>query len=353
MRPSGQAVPATMRAVRLDGYDGGPGSMAVTEMPVPRPGPRHVLVRIAAAPVNPSDLMFIRGRYGFTKPLPAVPGFEGSGTVVQAGQGLLPRLLLGRRVACAAADPDIAGGTWAEYLVTRATHCIPLRRHVDIEQAAAMFINPLTAWALLEQARRGRHRTLVQTAAAGAVGRMVIRLAKRFSLATINVVRRPEQVELLRGLGAEHVLDSNEPGFDERLRELCRRLGATIGFDAVAGRLSERIAAAQPPGSRLLVYGALSLLPSRLDPESLIFENKRVEGFWLTTWLRGKGAAGRIRIALKVQDLLAADLRTEIQARLPLEEVSRGVELYASHMTSGKVLFIPGRDGAAAATRAA
>jgi NADPH:quinone reductase-like Zn-dependent oxidoreductase len=107
-----------MRAVQLRAYDGNPESVAVVELPVPRPGPGQVLIRVAASPINPSDLMFIRGLYGFKKPLPATPGFEGSGTVVEAGSGMMPRFLKGRRVACAAADPNIAGGMWAEYVVT-------------------------------------------------------------------------------------------------------------------------------------------------------------------------------------------------------------------------------------------
>ena len=188
------SIPATMRAVQLRAYDGNPESIAVAELPVPRPGPGQVLIRVAASPINPSDLMFIRGLYGFKKPLPATPGFEGSGTVVEAGSGTMPRFLKGRRVACAAADPNIAGGMWAEYLVTSAQLCVPLSKQVDMEQGATMLVNPLTAWALMEEARLGRHRAVVQTAAASALGRMVVRLGQRFSVPTINVVRRAEQV---------------------------------------------------------------------------------------------------------------------------------------------------------------
>jgi NADPH:quinone reductase len=255
-----------MRAVQVRAYDGSPESIAVVELPVPRPGPGQVLIRVAASPINPSDLMFLRGLYGFKKPLPAIPGFEGSGTVVETGSGMMPRLLKGRRVACAAADPNIAGGMWAEYLVTSAQLCVPLRKQVDMEQGATMLVNPLTAWALMDEARLGRHRAVVQTAAASALGRMVVRLGRRFSIPTINVVRRAEQVELLRKMGAEHVLNSSDPGFDASLRDLCHRLGASIGFDAVAGEMSARVLRGQPRGSRLLVYGALSLEASQIRP---------------------------------------------------------------------------------------
>lgn len=337
------STPTTMRAVQLRSYDGKPESISVAELPVPRPGPGQVLVRIAASPINPSDLMFVRGLYGFKKPLPAVPGFEGSGTVVEAGSGLLPWFLKGRRVACAAADPNIAGGLWAEYLVTSAHACVPLRKEVEMEQGATMLVNPLTAWALVDEARRGRHRAAVQTAAASALGRMIVRLGQRFSLPLINVVRRPEQVTLLRQMGAEHVLNSADPGFDAGLRELCRKLGATIGFDAVAGEMSARVLRAQPPGSRLLVYGALSLGASQADPGSLIFEGKRLEGFWLSAWLRQGSRLGQFRTARRVQKLLAHELKTEISARFPLEQAARALEQYAGNMTGGKVLFLPER----------
>lgn len=330
-----------MRAVQLRAYDGKAESIAVAELPMPRPGPGQVLVRVAASPINPSDLMFIRGLYGFKKPLPAVPGFEGSGTVVEAGGGILARFLKGRRVACHAADPNIPGGMWAEYVVTSARSCVPLSRRVEMEQGATMLVNPLTAWALMDEARSGRHKAVVQTAAASALGRMVVRLGQKFSIPVVNVVRRPAQVDVLREMGAEHVLNSGDPGFDASLRDLCHRLGATMGFDAVAGEMSARVLRAQPPGSRLLVYGALSLGASQADPGSLIFEGKRLEGFWVSAWLRRRSLLGQLRITSRVQELLAQELKTELRARLPLEEVAHALEQYAGNMTGGKVLLVP------------
>ena len=330
-----------MRAVQILAYDGKPESMAVTRIPVPRPGPGEVLVRMAAAPINPSDVTFISGLYGVKKPLPAVAGFEGSGTVVAAGGGLMARLMIGKRVACHAADAKIAGGTWAEYLVTPAKACVPLRKDVDIEQAATMLVNPMTAWALVNEARRRGDRAIVQTAAASALGRMISRLARKFSIPVINVVRRAEQVELLRGIGAEHVLNSSDPDFDANLRELCRRLGASLGLDAVAGEMSARVLRAQPKGSRLLVYGVLALEPCQIDPTSLIFEGKHVEGFWLSGWLRQRSVVSQIRVAREVQKLLAGELKTEFQARFPLEEAARALQQYAKNMTAGKILLVP------------
>lgn len=105
--------------------------------------------------------------------------------------------------------------------------------------------------------------------------------------------------------------------------------------------MSARILRAQPAGGRLLVYGALSQEASRIDPGSLIFEGKRVEGFWLSAWLRDKSLLSQLRVVGEVRGLLATDLSTEIQARVPLEEVVRTLKQYAKHMTSGKILLVP------------
>jgi NADPH2:quinone reductase len=330
-----------MRAVQIRAYDGKPESISLVELPVPRPGPGQVLVRVSASPINPSDQMFLCGLYGFKKPLPAVPGFEGSGTVEEAGSGFMARFLKGRRVACAAVDPRSPQGMWAEYVVTSAQSCMPLSDHVTMEQGAMMLVNPLTAWALVDIARRGRHRAIVQTAAASALGKMVVKLGQKCSIPVINVVRRAEQVEALRAFGAEHVLNSSDDGFDSNLRKLCQDLGATISFDAVSGETSGRVLRAQPDGSELIVYGALSLEANQIDPASLIFEGKRVNGFWLSEWLRHRSVLAQLKLGRQVQSLLADDLKTEVHTRLPLEKVASALEEYAANMTSGKILLVP------------
>ncbi len=332
-------LPTTMRAVQLSAYDG--QSLNVADVPVPQPASGQVLVKVTASPINPSDVMFLRGVYGFKKPLPATPGFEGSGTVVASGGGMMAQLLRGKRVACAAADPDTKGGMWAEYIAASAQMCVPLRKEVSLDQGAMMLVNPLTAWALVEEAQRGHHRAAIQTAAASALGRMMVRLAQRAGLPVINIVRRQEQVDLLRSLGAEHVLNSSDAGFDAQLKDLARRLRATIAFDAVAGEMTARVLRAQPPRSRILVYGGLSLAAAQAYPGSLIFESKRMEGFWLSGWLRKKSMLARFRTAREVQKLLASELKSEVRAKVPLEQVPKALADYSAHMTGGKFLVTP------------
>jgi NADPH:quinone reductase-like Zn-dependent oxidoreductase len=105
--------------------------------------------------------------------------------------------------------------------------------------------------------------------------------------------------------------------------------------------MSARVLSAQPRGGRLIVYGALSLEAVHADPSSLIFEGKHVEGFWLSAWLRNRGLIGQLRIARQVQALLGQELKTDIQARFPLEQVQRALEQYISNMTAGKILITP------------
>ncbi|MBV8374579.1 MAG: zinc-binding dehydrogenase [Candidatus Eremiobacteraeota bacterium] len=332
-----------MRAVLITAYDGASESLRVADVALPAPGPGEVLVKMHAAPINPSDLAFMRGTYAFRKALPAIAGFEGSGTVVASGSGVLPRLLAGKRVACALADPRSGSGTWAEYALAPALRCVPLRRNVDLDQAASMFVNPLMAWALVAEARRGHHRAAVANAAAGALGKMLVRLARRFRLPLINIVRRPDQVDLLREIGAEHVLDSSQPSFDADLRRLCTALNATIGFDAVTGELSGRMLRAQPKGSRLIVYGSLSESPALVDPRSLIFDEKQVSGLWLSSWMSRWNPLQQLRITGRVQALLSTDLASAIQGRFALENVRLALERYTAAMSAGKILLVPSR----------
>ena len=332
---SDREVPKTMRALELSSYDG-PASLAVIDKPVPTPGPGQVVVKVAAASVNPSDLIFLRGRYGFIRPLPTVPGFEGSGRVV-AGSGGYSRALIGRRVACGVQRHG--DGLWAEYVLADARACLPLLPGVSFDEGAALLVNPLTAVALVERAERGRHPAVVQTAAGSALGKMVARLAKRRGIEVVNVVRRAEQADELRALGAAHVLCSGDADFEEQLKGVCEDLEETLAFDAVAGDLTGQLLQAMPRGSTVVVYGALSEEAVSVPPEALIFQNKRVEGFWLSDYLGGLSLPGLARRAVGVQRALRGDLRAEVRARVGLEGAVAAIGNYEREMSGGKVLI--------------
>lgn len=340
------SLPTEMRVLELsashDDLATAVRGLRVVRKHVPQPRRGQVLVQMAAAPCNPSDTLFLQGRYGVRKLLPAAPGWEGAGTVVASGGGWLANWMLGRRVACGGqTDGD---GTWAEYYVCNAARCAPLRRDLDFDQAACLLVNPLTAWALVETARRGRHRAAIQTAAASQLGRMIIRLARHLGLPLIAAVRRGAQIDELKALGAPHVLDIESPGFNDELRRLSAKLGATIAFDAIAGPMPGRLLRAMPPRSAVLVYGALSNHNcSDLDPIDLLFRDQRVEGFYLGNWIERQGLLRRLRLVRRVQALVVAGvLTTTIAHRLTYDDVPGQLMACLQSGTAGKVLIVPG-----------
>jgi NADPH:quinone reductase-like Zn-dependent oxidoreductase len=275
--------------------------------------------------------------YGFKKPTPVVPGFEGSGTVVAVGSGMMARYLHGKRVACVSQEQ----GVWAEYMVTTTQMALPLHASVSLEQGAMSVVNPLTAMAFLALVQAGKHKTIVQTAAASALGQMVNRLCQSEGIQVINIVRRETQVEVLKKQGAKIVLNSNDSNFDQHLRDACQQNQSRLAFDAVAGPLTMQLLNAMPPHSKVTVYGGLSYEPAQADPVQLIFQDKSIDGFWLTPWLGRMNFIQSLMIWQRAQKLLASDLTSEIRVQYPLQEVQKAVKEYQRQMTGGKFLLRP------------
>lgn len=295
-----------------------------------------VRVKIAASPLNPSDLSFLQGMYGVRKALPVVPGFEASGRIIAVGEGLNPDEYIGRRVACFAAGGD---GTWAEYMVIPALSALPVADHISDEAAAMLLVNPLTVWALIDSAIRHGAQALVQTAAASALGQMLRRYGESRGLQVINIVRRPALVDALRAGGAAHVLDSSADDFDKALRDASRSLHATVGFDAVGGELSDRVLRGMPNGSRLIVYGGLGGAPVQVGVDQLIFRDKKIEGFWLSTWM-----PAHLDLLMQAWTDVQTEheiFRSEVRARFSLEQFGDALAAYANAMSGGKILLVP------------
>jgi len=330
-------LPATMSAVVVHSFAQGLEGTRVEQRPVPQPASGDVLIRIAASVINPSDLMFIQGKY-IKKLLPVIGGFEGAGTVVAVGADLVAEQWIGKRVHCLSAEGD---GTWAAYMLTKAANCVPLDDSIDFEQGAMLVVNPLTAWALLDSVRSQNGTAVVQTAAASALGKMINRLGARWNIQVINVVRRPEQVAELRAMGAEHTLSSEDADFDQQLRELCHTAGAKRAFDAVGGELTGRVLQAMPSGSRITVFGGLSEQPCLIPVDQFIMRNKVVDGFWLSTWLPSQKRETIGRAFQEMQALSAGELQSTVRARYRLEDAAQAFQDYSQHMSAGKVLFTP------------
>ncbi len=333
------ALPEQMQALVLSAYGPAPFRLRVESHPLPRPGPGEVLVRVAASPVNPSDLMFLEGRYAFKKELPAIPGIEGSGRVVAVGSGLLARRLANRRVACA--TKPMGGGAWAEYAIARAEQCLALPDRIDDEHGAMSLVNPLAAVGLMERIAALRLRSFVSTAAGSALGQMLRRIARTRQFEVINVVRRADQAERLRREGVDHALVSEDGDFDARLKDLCARLNARVALDAIGGTMTARLLGALPRNGRVILYGALAEEASVLNPAEVIFADKVLEGFYVPNWLAKKSLPQMILIQRRVMRLLGSDLTTAIRARARLDEAGPAIADYAKSMTGGKLLILP------------
>ncbi len=332
-----QSIPATMQAVQQDEPG---GTLTLREVPVPRPRAGQVLVRMAASPVNPSDLSTLIGTSSYRKHrYPFIPGIEGSGTVVEAGEGFIPGLLNGRRVACSSADPN--QGTWAEYAVTSAKSCVPLGSKVNMEQGAMLLVNPMSALGIFDVLQKGGHRAMVSTAAASALGGMLLRLGKRFGVPVIHVVRRQEQVELVRERGGEVILNSSDEDFVEQLTEAAHRVQATLFLDAVAGNMTQKLAQAAPYGSSILLYSNLALKDSGINPGTALSKHLKVQGWLLPNWLREKNIFQVLQLAIRARSLLATDLQSPVYKTFPLGDAQAGIETYMNKMSSGKILFTP------------
>lgn len=313
--------------------------VALEEIALPRPGPGQALIRVHRASVNPSDVAFIKGAYGQPRVKGVPAGFEGVGTVVA---GDTP--LIGRRVSFFATH----SGTWAEYALTDVATLIPLRPDVGDADAAGLLVNPMTAVAMFDLVRQDGADSFIATAAASQLGKFLMALGRDGGIRPIAVVRRAEQAEMLRAHGAAEVLVSTAPDMARQARDVLGRLGPRILLDAVADQVSADLFFAMGRGARWVIYGRLATEPPRLtEPGQFIFLGKRVEGFWLTGWMRETPRA-RVEAAIAEVQARFADgrWRTDVAAVVPLTEAME--RLPAVYGRGGKVQIDCG--GAAAGT---
>ncbi|MCK5136940.1 MAG: zinc-binding dehydrogenase [Bacteroidales bacterium] len=328
-------LPEMMHAVRQ--HEAG-GKLMIESIPVPKPGPGEVLVKMAAAPINPSDLALLQGNY-LARNYPFIPGLEGSGVVIRSGGGLLSRLRVRKRVAC---SPNPEGdGTWAQYMKTSVMRTVPLPSGVGSEQGAMMLVNPMTTMAFIQIALKGGHKAMVNNAAASALGKMLIRLTNQHRIPLINIVRKKEQVPELKSEGATYVLNSRDESFANDLQKLSVDLGATLFLDAVTGKQTSILLKAAPRGSTLLAYARLSGDPISVDPGILIKEDKQIEGFQLGNWLHTKSILYKLRFIRRVKKQLSASLTSHINRSMSLEEVEEAISIYRENMSAGKIILLP------------
>ena len=331
-----------MQAVVFEHFGEPADVLEVRDVPVPEPGRGEVRVRMLASPVNPSDLLEIRGQYSARPALPATPGHEGVGIVEAAGGGLLGRFLVGKRVAVL----NRKTGNWCEQTIIPARQAIPLPKDLPIEQAAMFFINPATAYVMTRRELKiPRGEWLLQTAAGSALGRMVIRLGRHYGFRTINVVRRAEQMDELRELGADAVVtfDPATHPANELIDAVRRETGnADVKFaiEPVGGATGSAAVRCLGDGGRMLVYGTLADEPLAVPCRRLIETSARIEGFFLKRWALHRGLVVRLGLVRTIVKLMRAGvLVSPVGESFPLDAVVDAVRQSERSGRGGKVLL--------------
>eukprot|EP01104_Vermistella_antarctica_P001284 TRINITY_DN11334_c0_g1_i1.p1 TRINITY_DN11334_c0_g1~~TRINITY_DN11334_c0_g1_i1.p1 ORF type:complete len:376 (+),score=117.41 TRINITY_DN11334_c0_g1_i1:60-1130(+) len=340
-------IPSKMRAVFLTAHltdytdDDTSANFEVKEVDVPQPRSGEVLVKIECSPINPSDLSTLTGTYNKSQrgELPCQLGYEASGTVVKSGGGFFGWMVNGKRVGVVTKGNGIM---WAEYAVVPAIQCMALPAGVSFERGCSCYVNPMTAVSFVEIAQERGLNSIVHTAAASALGRMLVKYAASKGVDVVCVVRREEQAEILRAIGAKHIVVSTNDGWEAELKKICEENKTLLGFDAVAGELAGQIIHAMPKGSELQVYGGLSKQPiSGMTSTDLIFQNKKLSGFWLTPRLGAKSLWAKKNLADEVAANLLDYLGSDVRASFPLERVADAVKDYTQNMSKGKVIITP------------
>jgi NADPH:quinone reductase-like Zn-dependent oxidoreductase len=347
---------------------------AIVETTFPDPGGRQVLVKMAAAPINPSDLGLLfasadveRAQFSPGKVVAQMPeamtrasaarhgmampaGNEGSGTVVATGDDPAAQALMGKRVAC------VPGAAYAEYAVCDANLCMELPADVTFEQAASSFVNPMTALGFVETMRAEGFTGIVHAAAASNLGQMLVRICAEDGVPLVNIVRSQAQVDLLKGIGAEHVLDMTAPDFMARLIAAIEQTGAMIGFDPIgggtlAGQLLTAMNAAAGKGQafsrygssapkKVCIYGALDTGPTILNRSfGLTWD---LAGWLLFPFLTQAGAATAARMRARVMAGLTTTFASHYKARVGLDDMLSpdAVREYNARRTGEKYLVV-------------
>jgi len=356
--------------------------LSLEDVEVPKPGVDEVLIRMEAAPINPSDLGLLLGpadlstakasgtpdRPVLTLQIPpklmkalalrvdkSMPvGNEGAGVVVGAGDSEAARALMGQTVA------GIGGAMYSQYRVLRVQQCLPLGKDTTPAEGASCFVNPLTALGMVETMRAEGHTALVHTAAASNLGQMLVKICSADGVDLVNIVRRAEHVELLRKLGAKFVIDSSVPSFREDLTAALAATGATLAFDATGGgrlasqilscmeaALSANLTEADRYGStthkQVYIYGGLDRSRTELDRDYGMAWG--IGGWLLTPFLQKAGIEKmtelRTRVAREIKTTFASHYTKEVSLAEALHPDS--VAVYGKQATGEKFLINPNK----------
>ena len=325
-----------MRQLQLIAH--GEPSDVIELNPVSEPalGQEDVLISMEAAPINPSDFLFVRGMYGIRPSFPSSVGAEGVGRVAKIGSKV-DAALQGRRVLIL---PTYEQGTWADQVVTPVRNLVPMSDEADPLQLSMIGINPATAYLLLN-----RYVSLMpgdwigQTAANSAMGQYIIALAKLAGVKTLNVVRREEAAEQVRRWGGDRVVLQGD-NLHKDIEEALGGKKLSLVLDTVGGTPVGEVARSLKAGGSVVVYALQSGQLPIISPKDLIYRGLSLHGFWLINWIRNAPRAEIQEIYQKLGDLVAdGSLSAVVEHVYPLEQFKEAIQQSLKSNRSGKILF--------------
>jgi NADPH:quinone reductase-like Zn-dependent oxidoreductase len=358
--------------------------ISLLEVPIPEPGPDEVVVRVEATPINPSDLGLLTGaadlstvKASGTKDAPVITakvpeagmkamagrldesmpvGNEGAGVVIKTGSSEAAKALMGKTVSM------IGGAMYAQYRCLRVNECMPLPAGTTAAEGASWFVNPLTALGMTETMRREGHKALVHTAAASNLGQMLNKICLKDGIGLVNIVRSQEQADLLRKLGAKHVVDSSAPDFMDSLTGALTETGATIAFDAIGGgRLAGQILTAMEAAinknakvysrygsnvhKQVYIYGTLD--PRAVEINRAFGMAWGVGGWLLFPFLMKIGPVDGQKLRERVVSELKTTFASHYTKVVSLQEALDlgNLAVYAKRATGEKFLINPNKGG--------
>ena len=298
--------------------------VAPVDIPVPEPGVGQSVLRMVRAPIHNHDLATIRGVYGYKPKLPATGGSECLATIS------------GKRFAC------MAPGAWANEVIANSDSLVPIPDAIDDDRACQLLAMPLSTVVLFDQLHTKPGMWIAQTAANGAVGKLLMLLAQKHGVNIVNFVRRDSAAEELRGYGAQHVVVTAHDGWQHRARTLTGGEGFARIVDSVAGPESLELQRLLAQFGELVVFGGLSGASLKFDAGLMIAQESVVRGFWMSTWMQRASEGDRVDAMQRVFALaLAGELALPVAGIFPLRDAAQALRAAETPGRSGKILLAP------------
>jgi NADPH:quinone reductase len=292
-----------------------------------------VIVKVMARPINPSDFMFIQGQYRFKPVFPQIAGLEGSGIIDSTG-GSVKGFRPGDHVAFRGI------GTWADFVSVETGSLIKIDRDIPFVQSSQIALNPVTAFALLEQSTAGSNDFLLLSAGNSALATLIIQLAKEKGIRVICLVRNADKNEALLRLGAMAVIQQDDPELQVIIAELTGEAGITAFLDAVGGKLLSKCIKMMRPNGTIILYGRYDPAAAELYNADVVYKNLIIKGFGIAQWLKGKSTTQKDEVFKILINGIADKKLVLPEARLyELEDYKTAIE-EDINKKSGKIVLI-------------